>query len=87
MAQKGALTYVTAGAPPSARQSNSVYYLATRTDVMQFYLFDEPKEDGSTTWTLIDQLDRRRLQGTGNKATAKIFAKRLGLTSWTYVKV
>ncbi|MEQ3439681.1 hypothetical protein STENO_003878 [Stenotrophomonas maltophilia] len=55
---------------------------------MQFYCFDEPAEQGSEgKWQLIDQLDRTRLLGAGDKATAKTWAKRLGLKSWTYVRV
>lgn len=53
---------------------------------MQFYCFDEPREPG-TPWTLIDELDRNRLLGAGDKATAKTWAKHLGLRSWTYVRV
>ncbi|WP_171956718.1 hypothetical protein [Stenotrophomonas maltophilia] len=64
------------------------YYLATTKDVMQFYCFDEPAEQGSEgRWELIDHLDRTRLLGAGDKATAKTWAKRLGLKSWTYVRV
>lgn len=54
---------------------------------MQFYYFDEPPADGTGTWTLIDQLDRSVLLAAGDKATAKEWAKRLKLKSWTYVRV
>jgi hypothetical protein len=84
---KGVISYSTGPMAPDKRGSNTVYYLATRTELMQFYLFEEPEEDGTTPWTLIDRLDRRLLQGAGDKATAKVFAARLGLTSWTYVRI
>lgn len=87
MPAKGTLTYVTSPQRPGSRQSRATYYLATPTNLVRFYVFDEPKEDGSTPWTLIDQFDRGQLLGAGDKATAKIFAKRLGLTSWTYVRI
>lgn len=87
MPAKGTLTYVTSPQQPGSRQSRATYYLATPTSLVRFYVFDEPREDGSTPWTLIDQFDRRQLLGAGDKATAKIFAKRLKLTSWTYVRI
>jgi hypothetical protein len=65
----------------------AAYYLATTHDRPQFYLFLEPKEDGSTKWELIDHLDRGRMIGAADKETAKIFAKRLGLHTYLYVKV
>ena len=54
---------------------------------MQFYCFDEPKEGLAVSWVLIDELDRTRLLAAGDKATAKTWALRLGLKSWTYVRV
>lgn len=66
---------------------NFTFYLATTHQNMRFYLFDRPAEDVSTTPVLIDTLDRSRLLGAGNKDTAKLWAKRLGLTSYTYVRV
>jgi len=87
MARRMTLTYGPRLTPSGRERPDFVFYLATNTDVMQFYLFDEPAEDGSTPWTLIDQLDRAQLQGAGDLATAKLFAKRLGLKSWTYVRI
>lgn len=85
MAQRGTITYTeTAG---KAAAGNTQYYLATTTDIVRFYLFDEPSSTGRTPFSLIDQLDRTRLLPAGNKATAKEWAKRLGLRSWTYVRV
>ncbi|WP_414488505.1 hypothetical protein [Stenotrophomonas maltophilia] len=76
------------GADGKPKAITADYYLATTQDVMQFYCFDEPAEQGSEgKWQLIDQLDRTRLLGAGDKATAKTWAKRLGLKSWTYVRV
>lgn len=85
MAQRQTITYTNkpAGTSPAAAS----YYLATTTDLMKFYLFDGPKAEGGTACSLIDQLDRSRLLGAGDKATAKEWAKRLGLKSWTYVRV
>lgn len=84
---RGTITYTTHAGPNPPRVSNTAYYLATTQDLMRFYLFEEPKADGSTSYELIDQLDRSKLLAAGDKATAKEWAKRLKLTSWTYVKV
>lgn len=82
MAVRGTITYVGGG---NTRSRNSSYYLATTTDIVKFYLFDEPSIDGTTHFSVIDALDRTRLLGAGDKATIKEWAKRLGLKSWTYV--
>lgn len=87
MARRMTISYTTHTGPNPPRSSNSEYYLATTQDVMRFYLFDEPPKEGGGTYELIDQLDRTRLLGAGDKATAKEWAKRLKLASWTYVKV
>lgn len=63
------------------------FYLATTHEKMRFYLFEQPAEDGSTVAETIDFLDRSRLLGAGNKDTAKLWAKRLGLTNYVYVRV
>jgi hypothetical protein len=84
MARRTTITYVTT---PGKRLSSDSYYLATTTDVIQFYLFDEPKEGEASSWSLINQLDRSQLLGAGDKSTAKEWAKRLGLKNWTYVRV
>lgn len=69
-------------------QQTNAYYLASTTDLVRFYCFEEPTEDGSADkFTLLDQFDRGRLLGAGDKATAKLWAKRLGLRSWTYVRI
>ena len=85
MARRTVVTYRTQGG--SERVSTGAYYLATTADVIQFYCFDEPRTDGAHEWHLIDVLDRTKLLGAGDKATAKVWAKRLGLKSWTYVRV
>jgi len=87
MVTRGTLTYNPIIGPSGPKPSKSTVYLATTADVMQFYLFDEPQADGKTPYQLIDRLDRHQLLGAGDKATAKTFAKRLGLKSWTYVRV
>lgn len=63
------------------------FYIATTHGQMKFYCFDQPAESGGTKYELIDTLDRTRLLGAGNKDTAKLWAKRLGLTNYTYVRV
>lgn len=72
---------------PGKRVGDGSYYLATTADLVQFYLFDEPPEGVVTEWQLIDQFDRTRLLGAGDKATAKEWAKRLGLGTWAYVRI
>jgi len=66
---------------------NFTFYLATTHEKMRFYLFEQPSVTGGTTYETIDTLDRSRLLGAGNKDTAKLWAKRLGLTNYTYVRV
>lgn len=85
MARRMTITYT--NKPAGNSSATASYYLATNTDVMQFYLFDEPRPEGGTPSSLIDRLDRVRLLGAGDKATAKEWAKRLGLKSWAYVRV
>lgn len=63
------------------------FYLATTHAQMKFYLFEQPTDEGRARHELIDTLDRRRLLGAANKETAKLWAKRLGLTNYTYVRV
>lgn len=89
MARKPTISYSTGlGADGKPKRLSADYYLATTADVIQFYCFDEPSEQGSEgKWTLIDQLDRSQLMAAGDKATAKTWAKRLGLRSWTYVRI
>ncbi|BDU21622.1 hypothetical protein DYGSA30_30790 [Dyella sp. GSA-30] len=85
MARRGMITYsATTG---SNRPPTAIYYLAKPSDVMAFYLFDEPEEGQDNPWTLIDQLDRTKLLSAGNKGTAKLLAKRLAFTHFVYVRV
>jgi hypothetical protein len=84
MPKRQTITYST---EIGGRGSSHPYYLATTHDVMGFYCFDEPKAETGTSYTVIDQLDRTRLLGAGNKETAKIWAKRLGLSNYVYVRV
>lgn len=83
------MSYATGlGADGKPKRQSGTYYLATNTDLVQFYCFDEPREQGSEgKFTLIDQFDRGRLLGAGDKETAKVWAKRLGLKAWTYVRI
>jgi len=87
MSRTETTTYTRHTGPIPPRPSNAAYYLATTQDLMHFYLFDEPKEDGSTPHEIIEHLDRSKLLAAGDKATAKEWAKRLKLKSWTYVRV
>jgi hypothetical protein len=87
MARKGVISCGPHLGSSGKERSLSEFYLATCTDLMQFYCFDEPREGCENTWTLISELDRGRLLAAGNKATAKTWAKLLGLKSWTYVRV
>lgn len=64
--------------------STATWFLATTTDVVLFYVFDPHQP---ARFSLLDQLDRSRVPGFGNKKTAAAFAKRLGLKSWTYVRI
>ena len=75
--------------PLPVRQSKTVWYLATREDRMRFFVFDTEggPEDPIPEHTIITELDRTVLPGFGDRRTAAIFAKRLGLKSWTYVRV
>jgi len=89
MARMTIVSYSTGnGAGGKPKRQTGAFYLATTTDLVQFYCFEEPGEDGSAgKFTLLDQFDRGRLLGAGDKATAKVWAKRLGLRSWTYVRI
>ena len=71
------------------KRGTSDWYLATRTHVVQFYQFDVPETSASPmdSFTLIDTFDRTVLPAAGDKKTAASWAKRLGLTSWTYVRI
>ena len=85
MARRETITYTSTVGAKS--RPTAAYYLAKPTDVMAFYLFDEPKEGQENSWSLIDRLDRTKLLGAGNKETAKIWARQLGLTNFVYVRV
>jgi hypothetical protein len=60
MPKRQTITYST---EIGGRGSSHPYYLATTHDVMGFYCFDEPKAETGTSYTVIDQLARRRQQG------------------------
>lgn|GEM_PF-2612861 len=87
MARKGVISYGPRLGPSGKERALAEFYLATRADRMQFYCFNEPVEGGNNTWSLINELDRSVLLAAGDKATAKVWAKWLGLKSWTYVRV
>ena len=82
MARRQTITYVSKPGKRVGKDS-----LATTADAVQFYLFDEPKEGVIASWSLIEQFDRTRLLGAGDKDTAKEWAKRLGLKNWGYVRM
>ena len=87
MARKGVISYGPRLSPSGKERHLAEFYLATRTDCMQFYCFEEPVEGHENAWTLINELDRSVLLAAGDKATAKAWAKLLGLKNWTYVRV
>ncbi|MGE7136232.1 hypothetical protein ACQKIE_01210 [Luteibacter sp. NPDC031894] len=84
MSKRQIITYSTQAGD---RGPSHAYYLATTHDVVGFYCFDEPSEEGGTPYVVIDRLDRGRLLGAGNKETAKLWASRLGLSNYIYVRV
>jgi len=75
------------GATGKLKAVSASYFLATTQDAMQFIasMSRQSREARASGSSLI--LDRTRLLGAGDKATAKTWAKRLGLKSWTYVRV
>ena len=87
MARKQTISYASRLTESGRERTMPGFYLATASDVMQFYCFDEPKTDSVGQWTLIDRLDRTKLIAAGDKATAKKWAKRWGLKGYAYVKV
>lgn len=87
MARKMVNSYGPRLGPSGKERSLAEFYLATKSDCMQFYYFNKPREGIENTWSLISQLDRNVLLAAGDKAMAKTWAKLLGLKSWTYVRV
>lgn len=71
------------------RIGKEAWYLATCSDVVLFYQFDAPETSSSTidSFTLVETFDRTRLPAAGDKKTAASWAKRLGLSSWSYVRI
>ena len=67
----------------------TVWYLATNTDVVQFYVFQVPENSSAPIngYTLTESFDRSVLPAAGDKKTAASWAKRLGLGSWAYVRI
>jgi len=59
------------------------YILATTENVRRFYVFEASKSD----YTLTDKLDTRIIPMAADKATAKQWAKDLGLKSYTYIRL
>lgn len=68
---------------------NTAWYLATNTDVVQFYSFEVPESSSAAIsgYTLTESFDRAVLPAAGDKKTAASWAKRLGLGSWTSVRI
>lgn len=64
------------------------YILATHnhTGTIKWYVFES---DNITpgSFTLIDKLDLSKVPNAGDKQTAKDWAKKLGLSTWRYVKI
>jgi hypothetical protein len=60
------------------------YVLASMHNKVKWYVFDiSAPEKG---FELIDILDLNRVPRAGNKTTAKLWAKALGLSSYRYVR-
>lgn len=71
------------------RMGKDVWYLATCTDLVRFYQFEVPETSTAPIdgFTLVDTFDRASLPAAGDKKTAASWAKRLGLSSWSYVRI
>ena len=60
------------------------YVLATTERVVRWYVFD-PKTVSSTTYSLSEVLDLN-IVPAADKATAKFWAREMGLKTWRYVR-
>ena len=62
------------------------YVIATTEKIVRQYVFD-PKIVSETNFKLIDKLDLNQVALAGDKATAKLWAKEMGLKTCRYVKI
>lgn len=62
------------------------FVLGTTHTVVKWYVFDT-SDVKPGKYTLVDQLDFRKVPVAGDKQTAKFWATQLGLSSWRYVKI
>lgn len=61
------------------------YVLATKHDVLKWYVYSLPIAEGK--FELIDQLDLNSVPLWGDKESAKGAAIALGLKTWRYVRL
>jgi len=61
------------------------YVLATKHDVLKWYVYNLPIVEGQ--FELIDQLDLKRVTLWGDKESAKGAAIALGIKTWRYVRL
>lgn len=63
------------------------YVLATTHSKVQWYKFDFNASLKEGEFTLLNELDLHEVPCFGDKETAKLAAKALGLKTWRYVKI
>lgn len=63
------------------------YVLATTESKVRWYKFQVEKLLNEGDFELLDQLDLTQVPCFGDKETAKLMAKALGLKTWRYVKI
>lgn len=61
------------------------YVLATKHDVVKWYVYQTPINEGQ--FELIDQLNLNKVLCWGDKESAKRAAIALGLKTWRYVRL
>jgi hypothetical protein len=63
------------------------YVLATTENIVRWYSFDFSKEVNDRSFKIIDKLDLNLVPQAGDKETAKLWAKAMGLKTWRYVRL
>ena len=61
------------------------WVLATTHTIKKFYIFD-PRAIKPGEYQFIDVLDESKIPGAADKKTAKEWALKLGLSTWSYVR-
>lgn len=62
------------------------YVIATTEQAVRWYVFD-PKTVSKSNFDLVYKLDLNQISVAGDKSTAKLWAKEMGLKTWRYVKI